>query len=388
MPAKKKSPKTTYKAIAVDVDYLKSVLITLLNIASPSGYSDQIVHFVGETLEKFGVQFNVTRRGSIRATIPGKTSSSDRAVAVHLDTLGAMVSGLKENGRLQIAPVGHWSSRFAEGARVTVFADDNPVRGTILTLKASGHVYNDEIDSQPVSWDQLEIRVDEQASTRKDLEAIGIDVGDFVAFDATPEITDSGYINARHLDDKAGVAVLLAVIKAIREEEIDLPMECHFYFTIFEEVGLGASSGLYSDISEMVVLDIAPLAEIQNGNERGATICMMDQSGPYDYHLNRKLISICKENDLEYTRDIFKYYRSDSASVIEAGNDTRTALIGFGLDGSHGYERVHIDSLLTTAQVLSCYLQSPPTFDRDKDEIASLEGFPHQPTRDTIQIKT
>ncbi len=376
------------KRLQFDLDYLKSKLIALLNIASPSGYSDQIVHYVGESLENLRVPFDVTRRGAIRATLPGQKNTSDRAIAVHLDTLGAMVSGLKPNGRLSVSPIGYWSSRFAEGTRVTVFSEKRPMRGTVLPLKASGHVYNNEIDSQPVTWDQLEIRIDEMCNDLNQLTAMGIEIGDFVAFDSTPEITENGFINARHLDDKAGVAILLTVIKSIQEEKIRLPLECHFYFTIFEEVGLGASSGLFNDISEMVVIDHAPLAPDQNCSEFGTTICMKDQTGPYDYHLNKKLAAICREHKIEYSKDVYRYYRSDSASVIEAGNDTRTALIGFGVDGSHGYERVHVDSLEATARLLSLYIQSKPTFLRDEKEIASLEGFPHQPSRKTIQIKT
>nr|WP_231716577.1 hypothetical protein [Desulfosarcina alkanivorans] len=87
-------------------------------------------------------------------------------------------------------------------------------------------------------------------------------------------------------------------------------------------------------------------------------------------------------------KDVFRFYRSDSASAIEAGNDTRTTLIGFGIDGSHGYERTHMSSLVAVADLIALYVQSAPTFSRDKDELASLNGFPHQPDREVIQIKT
>jgi len=86
--------------------------------------------------------------------------------------------------------------------------------------------------------------------------------------------------------------------------------------------------------------------------------------------------------------DVFRYYRSDSASAIEAGNDTRTALVGFGLDASHGSERTHSASLEAVARLISLYMQSEPTFMRDKDDLAPLDGFPHQPSRDVIKITT
>lgn len=375
--------------VAIDIDYLKQVLISLLNIPSPSGYTDQIVHFVGRELQQLGISYNVTRRGAIRATLKGRNSNTlDRAIAVHLDTLGAMVRQLKPGGRLAIAPIGTWSSRFAEGARVTVYTESGPVRGTVLPLKASGHAYGKAVDAQPVGWDHIEVRADVDTRILDRLRKSNIQVGDFVAFDTLPEISADGFVNARHLDDKAGVSILLAVAKSLKENGIELPIDCHLIFTIFEEVGSGASAAVYGDVAEMVVIDHAPVAPNQNATEYQAMIGMMDQTGPFDYHLNHKLFSIGKAHGVEPIKDVFRFYRSDSASAIEAGNDTRTALVGFGLDGSHGYERTHLSSLIAVADLIALYVQSAPTFSRDKDELASLNGFPHQPDRAVIQIKT
>ncbi|MCF8070120.1 MAG: osmoprotectant NAGGN system M42 family peptidase [Desulfobacterales bacterium] len=374
--------------IEIDEDYLKKTLIALLNIHSPSGYTDQIVHFVGHELQKMEIHYNATRRGAIRATLPGRQKNCDRAILAHLDTLGAMVRKLKNNGRLLIAPIGTWPSRFAEGARVTLFTEKGPRRGTVLPMKASGHAYGDEVNKQPVDWDHLEIRVDERVTDKKDLLQAAFQVGDFVAFDALPEVTSNGFINARHLDDKAGVAALLTVAKGIVSSKVSLPVDCHLIFTIFEEVGSGASSAVYGDVAEMVVIDNAPVALLQNATEYGVTIGMMDQTGPYDYHLNRKLIELCHQYEIVVVRDVFKHYRSDSASAIEAGNDSRTALACFGVDGSHGFERTHLSSLTSIAKLVSLYIQTEPVFSRDKDEMASLNGFPHQPEREVIQIKT
>jgi putative aminopeptidase FrvX len=145
---------------------------------------------------------------------------------------------------------------------------------------------------------------------------------------------------------------------------------------------------VYGDVTEMVVIDSAPVAPPQNATEYGVTIGMMDQTGPFDYHLIRKLTDLCRQNKIEIHKDVFKFYRSDSASAIEAGSDTRTALVCYGVDGSHGFERTHISSLKAVAELISLYIQSEPTFTRDKDEVSSLSGFPHQPERDVIKIKT
>lgn len=374
--------------IAPEKEYLQQILLNLLNIHSPSGYTDQIVHFLGRELQALGIDYNVTRRGAIRATLKGDQSDCDRAIVTHLDTLGAMVRQLKSNGRLGIAPVGTWPSRFAEGGRVTIYRDCGPVRGTVLPIKASGHAYGDGVNAQQTDWDHLELRVDDRVTDRKSLAASGIQVGDFVAFDAVAEVGGNGFINARQLDDKAGVAAVLAAAKGLLKAEVHLPLDSHLIFTISEEVGSGASSAVYGDVAEIVAVDNAPVAEAQNATEYGVTIALMDQSGPFDYHLSRKLLNLCEVHKVPVARDLFRFYRSDSASAIEAGNDARTALACFGVDASHGYERTHIDSLMAVADLVALYLQSAPTFNRDKNDLSSLAGFPHQCERDVIQIKT
>src|SRR5690606_30215549 len=109
----------------------------------------------------------------------------------------------------------------------------------------------------------------------------------------------------------------------------------------------------------------------QNSSEFGVTIAMADQSGPFDYHLTRKLIGLCQNHEIPFQRDIFRYYRSDSASAIEAGHDVRTALVAFGIDASHGYERIHVDALTSVARLVMKYVASPLEIERDVEEVAA-----------------
>lgn len=368
------------KHLKLDRNYLVKQLEELLNIPSPSGYTDTIVHYVGEELQALKIPFELTRRGGIRGDLSGAQKSPDRAITVHLDTIGAMVKNLKTNGRLEVAPIGSWSARFAEGCRVTIFTDSEMRRGTLLPLKASGHTFDKEIDTQESSWENLECRVDEVSFNKEDLHKLGFNVGDFIAIDTNPEFDDSGFINARNLDNKAGVATILAAAKAIHDSGAELSLDCHLLFTIAEEVGSGASSILHGDIAEMVSIDNSTHAPGQNSTELGVTIAMMDSTGPFDYHLTQKLLQMCRDFGIPHERDVFKYYRCDAASAIEAGNDIRTALACFGMDSSHGYERTHINSLCSLGELLALYIQSPPTFQRDKKMLGPLKGFPTQPT--------
>jgi putative aminopeptidase FrvX len=92
------------------------------------------------------------------------------------------------------------------------------------------------------------------------------------------------------------------------------------------------------------------------------------------------LIDLCKQFDIPHQRDVFRYYRSDSASAVEAGNDLRTALICFGIDASHGYERIHWNSLESLVRLISRYMQSERVVARDRFAIGPRKGFPTLPS--------
>jgi peptidase M42 family hydrolase len=372
--------------LKIDTDYLQKILAKLLSIPSPTGYTDTVVRFVTKELQKLGLEAELTRRGAIRAIRQGSQRKGARAIVTHLDTLGAQVKRLKENGRLSLVPIGHWSARFAEGARVTVFTEKGAYRGTVLPLKASGHTYNDEIDTQPVGWDYVELRVDALARDTSDLDRLGIEIGDIVAIDPQPEFIDNGFIVSRHLDNKAGVAIALAALKAMQDDNMRTPVDIHFLFTIAEEVGVGASSILTPDVASMISVDNGTSAPGQNSSEFGVTIAMADQTGPFDYHLTKKLASLCTENDIRYQKDIFRYYRSDSASAVEAGADVRTALITFGIDASHGYERIHMHALRSLAELITAYAESKVAIVRDFEPTSEgIAGFTRQPTEEAKQ---
>jgi len=363
---------------AIDYDYLEETLLQLLAIPSPVGLTDAAARYAAGRLEALEIPYEMTRRGAIRATLRGREAQPARAIVAHLDTLGAMVRELKSNGRLAIVPIGHWSARFAEGFRLTIFTDHGQVRGTCLPLKTSGHAFGPEIDTQPVGWEHVEVRVDLPVSSRADLEAAGIHVGDWIAFDPLPEIQPDGYINSRYLDDKAAVAALLTACKAVRDHRLELPVDVYPLLTLTEEVGSGASAALHGEIAEMVSLDISIAAPGQNTSEHAATICVQDMSGPFDYHLTHKLIDLAQAHGIAHRRDVFRYYRSDSAAAVEAGNDIRTALIGFGADASHAQERTHREALVALTQLVIAYMTSEPVARRDCRSMGSLEGFTEQ----------
>jgi putative aminopeptidase FrvX len=216
--------------LTIDSTYLVDRLRALLATPSPTGYTDTIVLEASAELRRLGVAFDVTRRGAIRAFVPGKEPKPARAIVSHLDTLGAQVKLLKDNGRLEVVPVGTWSARFAEGAgddllRARRLPRNHPAaEGLRPHLRRRDRHIPDRLAVRRVA------RRRGRAQRRRPEAKLGIDVGDMVAIDPQPEFLENGFIVSRHLDDKAGAAVMFAALEALvsakRRSRRSTPTSC------------------------------------------------------------------------------------------------------------------------------------------------------------------
>jgi putative aminopeptidase FrvX len=343
----------------VDADYLQDFLIELLNTPSPTGYAYRAIEQVERALEEFPtLELNRTRKGALVATWPGEVSGARRGLTAHVDTLGAMVKEIKSNGRLKLTKIGGFAWNTVEGESCTVFTNGgSPVRGSLLLTKASGHVHGSKVNELKRDDDNMELRLDAKTSSAEDTRNLGVEVGDFVAFDPRVEVND-GFIRSRHLDDKACVACLAAAAKAITQAGLKPAQDAVLHISNYEEVGHGAASGFPEDLAELVSVDMAAVGEGQSSDEFHATLCLKDSGGPYHHELSQKLRELAEEHEIPYKLDIYPYYGSDGEAYWRAGGDVAVALIGPGVDASHNYERTHMDALVATARWIVAYLLS------------------------------
>jgi putative aminopeptidase FrvX len=338
----------------IDSDFLLQQLIAMLAIPSPSLHGGEMVRWLRPRLEEVGLEVTQTARGDLIAQCPGDRPY--RAIAAHLDTLGAMVIRHKPNGKLAIRPIGTWNARFADGARVRIHGDDGEVLavGTLLPEKASGHVFNQAVDTQPCDWTHIELRPDLVDVSAEALAAIGIGVGSLVSIDSQVSVTETGFVNARHLDNKAAIVCVLAALQSGVDAR-----GTRLLFSCAEELGVGLSRPMLIGIEEILNLDIAAQGEGQNACHDGVTVAMMDSQGPLHPAATQRLLALCREHGIPHTRDCFPFYHCDGDSASCAGLDVRNALACFGADASHGWERVHIDSLTALARLVVCWLEVP-----------------------------
>jgi putative aminopeptidase FrvX len=334
------------------------LLTNLVSIPSPSGNTNEVITYVEKYLTELQVKTRRNRKGGLIATIEGIDSSRHRMLTAHVDTLGAMVKEIKANGRLRIDLIGGFKYNSIEGEYCQIeTSSGKKYTGTILMHQTSVHVYKDAGKAER-NQENMEIRIDEKVHSAEEVRALGIEVGDFVSFDPRVEVTPSGYIKSRHLDDKASVAVLLQLIKQIKEEKIILPYTTHFLISNNEEIGYGGNSNITSETVEYLAVDMGAMGDGQSTDEYTVSICVKDASGPYHYGLRKALVQLAETNNIGYKLDIYPYYGSDASAAIRSGHDIVHGLIGPGIDSSHAFERTHQTSLENTAKLLYHYVQS------------------------------
>ena len=96
------------------LDYILEQMKNLLAIDSPSGYTQKAANYLMAEYERLGYHPQKTVKGGVLVDLESGDVKHGVLLEAHVDTLGAMVSEIKENGRLKITPIGGMNANNAE----------------------------------------------------------------------------------------------------------------------------------------------------------------------------------------------------------------------------------------------------------------------------------
>lgn len=327
----------------------------IFSVDSPTGFTADAISRVEEIASTIGYPYHRYNKGTLVITVDGVNNDTTVALSSHVDTLGLMVRSISSDGKLMITPIGGPLLPSLPGEYCNIYTrDGRKYTGTILSLSPSVHVY-DDAKSRPRDERNLYVRVDEPVYSKEDVQKLGISAGDYICYDPKTIFTPSGYLKSRFIDDKGCASLLLTLLRMMHDNNLKPAYRTDICFTVFEEVGHGASA-LPTGIQELLVVDMGCVGDDLSCTEQQVSICAKDSCGPYDYEMTTRLINLAKKNSLAFAVDIYPHYGSDAAAYQAAGNDTRAALIGPGVQASHGMERTHRDGLMNTMKLIMAYL--------------------------------
>lgn len=225
----------------------------------------------------------------------------------HLDEVGMIVTEITDDGFLTVTNVGSIDTRFLPSMPVKIYGKE-VIKGVFTSVPP--HLKKG--DSVP-DFDVCQID-----TGRKDIGEI-ISLGDYVLFDAEPLALLCDRITSKALDNRVGVAAVIAAGEKIAEAK--LPFKVSLLFPTGEELGLrGARVGAFNCTAEKCISvdvsfgdcpDVSPLKTAKLGS--GA---MIGVSPILNRDIFKRLEALAKENEIPYTLEVMGGTTSTDADVI------------------------------------------------------------------------
>jgi tetrahedral aminopeptidase len=231
---------------------MKSLIQTLVETTSPSGYEQQIRDVIRAEVEPLVDNLRVDALGNLIAEIsPTSEDGLKIMLSAHMDEIGVMVTHIDENGFLRFVPIGGVRALTCIGGRVQFL---NGQRGVIFMER------QEDLSRVP-SIEQLYIDVG--ASNRED---VALKVGDVASFER-PFMELGSRLVSKAMDDRISTAVLIQTLRRLKEENIQSPHRLFFVFSVQEEVGLrGATTAAYGvDPDIGVAVDVTGTGDTPKG---------------------------------------------------------------------------------------------------------------------------
>ena len=117
-----------------DKDYVLEIAEDILNIKSPTGYTEDAVLRIASYCDDLKIPYTRDVKGNLIATLEGEDDTYVRGVSAHTDTLGLMVRSINTDGSLNFTVLGGPILATYDGEYCTVITRDNKrYRGTVLS---------------------------------------------------------------------------------------------------------------------------------------------------------------------------------------------------------------------------------------------------------------
>lgn len=298
------------------------LLEKLCTLNGTSGDEGAVREFILSEISDF-CDCTVDPPGNIIARKKGASPAKNTVmVSAHMDEVGMIVTSIKSDGTLTVAPVGGVDPRAAIGRPVRV--------GELYGVIGAKAVHNLSADEKKTAPKFEALYADIGAADKADAEKL-VSLGDRVHFVSDFTAFGDGFVKSKAIDDRFGCGVMIDLIKS------ELPYDCVFTFVVQEEVGLrGSRTAAYTvDPDFAIVLEATTAADIPlaSGEKRccelgkGAVVSYMDRSTIYDRELYELSKTVSANNDIKWQTKTMVAGGNDSGAIHISRGGVRTIAI-------------------------------------------------------------
>ncbi|MEH2351544.1 MAG: M42 family peptidase [Nostoc sp.] len=342
-----------------DYDRLFEIIEELVMHHSPSGAEAEINQLLMQKFAALGVEVWCDRADNIIAKIPGKNPDRAIAITAHKDEIGAIVKSLGDAGRVEVRKLGG-SFPWVYGEGVVDLLGDNQTISGILSF-GSRHVSHEspqkvQQEDTTVKWENAWI---ETKLTSAELEAAGIRPGTRMVIGKHRKhpIRLKDHIASYTLDNKASVAILLALAENLKQPVVDV------YLVASAKEEVGAIGALFftqnQRLDALIALEVCPLSEEYPFKDGESPVLLsQDSYGIYDEGLNGQLRQSAKQLDIPVQLTILSQFGSDASIALKFGHVARAACLAFPTQNTHGYEIAHLGAIANCIDLLKAFCET------------------------------
>jgi putative aminopeptidase FrvX len=343
---------------ATEYDRLFEQIQELVLCHSPSGWEAEIDEVLLEQFKAVNVEVWQDRAGNVIAKIPGQDAARAIAITAHKDEIGMIVKSIDDDGCLQVRRLGG-SFPWVYGEGVVDILGDREVIGGILSF-GSRHVSHEspqkaqQIDT-PLMWEDAWV---ETKCSLKELTDLGVHPGTKVVIGKHRKrpFRLKDYIASYSLDNKASVAILLALAERVKNPPVDI------YLVASAKEEVGAIGALYftqnQTLESLIALEICPLAEEYPISSDDPVLLSQDNYGVYDELLNREIRTAASKAKVPLQLAVIDGFGSDASIAMKFGHISRGACLSFPTQNTHGYEIAHLGAIANCIEILAIYCLS------------------------------
>lgn len=306
------------------LDRIERLLEELTNAFGPVGFEGPVRAIMRREMTPLAASLETDGLGSLIAALPGPAGAPRIMMAAHMDELGMLVKHITPDGYIKFQPLGGWLDQGLINQRFIIHTRKGPVLG--VTGLKTPHVMAPEERSRLIPRDR--IFLDAGAASRQDAEdRLGIRPGDPIAPDSRfAVLNDSKLYLAKAWDDRVGLAVLIEVMRRLKEK----PAAASVYAvsTVQEEVGLrGAETSAHQvrpDIGISIEVGVAadyPGISPDEAQEKlgaGPGLFLHDSSMLPNLKLRDLVIDAARDLRIPLQFDVLSGYSQDASQMQRA----------------------------------------------------------------------
>jgi tetrahedral aminopeptidase len=288
----------------VQMDTTIPLLEELSNALGISGFESEVRDVIEARLDGLVDEVRTDTLGNLIATRHG-SGPHTLMLDAHMDEVGFLISYVESNGFLRFTTIGGWDPRIIPSHSMTVIADDGAKYKGVVGVPPP-HITPQSDRERPHKLDDLFIDIGAESAEAVGNKGIRIGSPAVIAY-PFEQLTDT-IVRGKALDDRAGCAILIETLAALKGEELHFTVVANF--AVAEEVGLrGAETAAYQiqpDVALAIEGTIAAdtpgtnAAKQPTGFGKGPAISVLDNSLIVSSRMVKTLTGIADDNDIPW----------------------------------------------------------------------------------------